>query len=81
MRVNDEVRTNAILRKRHVGLRDNEPHRPLLPSARAELVANARHAFLANAHLGQPLARRLVRYERAIHHAQLALLRKDAVVL
>ena len=81
VRVDDQVRPRAVLRKRHVGLRDNEPHRPLLPGARAELVANARHALLANAHLGQPLARRLVRDERAIHHAQLPLLRKHAVVL
>ena len=51
VRVNDEVRTNAVCRKRHVLFRDNEPHRALLSGARTELVADARHALLANAHL------------------------------
>ena len=81
VRVDNEVRARAVRRKRHVLFRYNEPHRALLPRARAELVADARHALLANAHLGQPLARRLVRDERAVHHAQLPLLREHAVVL
>ena len=80
VRVYNEVRARAVFRERHVGLRYDQPHRALLSSPRAELVANARHALLANAHLGQPPARRLVRDERAVHHAQLPLLREHAVV-
>ena len=81
VRVNDEVRANAVVRERHVLFGYNQPHRPFLPGARAELVANARDALFANAHLGQPLARRFVRDKCAIHDAQLPLLRKHAVVL
>ena len=81
VRVDNQIRANTVVRERHVGLGYNEPHRALLPGARAELVTNARHALFANAHLGQPLARCLVRDECAVHHPQLPLLRKHAVVL